>query len=45
MLRSVKSVAGAFVLIVTEAGAAAGTGEEQTLSLVVTDVCCVRLCA
>lgn len=45
LLVSVKNVADAFVLTVTEAGAAAGTGEEQTLSLVVTDVCCVRLCA
>lgn len=35
-----KNMAAAFTLIATEAGAA-GTGEEQTLSLV-TDTCCVR---
>lgn len=34
-------MADAFILIATEAGAA-GAGEEQTLSLVVTDTCCVR---
>lgn len=40
-LSSVKNTADAFVLIATEAGAA-GRGEEQTLSLAVTDTCCVR---
>lgn len=36
-----KNTANAFILITTEAGAA-GTGQEQTLSLVGTDTCCVR---